>query len=125
MCLFSLRVGNEVGMLRVSERRLKDLRTKRLSSTPTSETYYDKQLQQLTETKTGVIPSFNFVGTLVKVPRWFIGIGIGLIIIGVLFYRLQHTNPLIPAGYLFFWGLLAVIGILLCHFYVSKTTFFI
>src|SRR5690625_122590 len=123
MFFFSIRLGNEVGMLRLIEKRLKDLRTKRLSSTPTIEKYYEKQFQQLTETKTEVIPSFNFVGTLVKVPRWFIGIGIGLIIIGVLFYRLQHTNPLIPAGYLFFGGLLAVIGILLPRFNISKRTF--
>src|SRR5690625_740190 len=123
MFFFSIRIGNEVGMLRLIEKRLKELRKKRLSSTKTIERLYQRPFRQMQEAPSTTLPMFKFDGALVKVPRWIIGIGGGLIIIGLLFFRLQETHPLVPVGYLFFGILFIIGGILLPRMKLMQRTF--
>lgn len=123
MFFFSIRIGNEVGMLRLVEKRLKELRAKRLSSLPIIQRQYEKPYRQLKETSTNVIEPFKFVGALVKIPRWFLILGVVLVIIGFLFYRLQNVHPLMITGYLFFGSLLVALGLFLPRTNLAKRTF--
>lgn len=112
MFFFSIRLGNEVGILRMIDQRLKNLRKKRLSSIKTVERLYEKKLQEIEQQSETVLPTFKFTGRLVKVPRWFILFGIGIVFASLLV--LMTRSPLnYEPGFTIFGALLIIIGIIL------------
>lgn len=113
MFFLSVRVGNEVGMLRLVEKNLKSLREKRLTSTLTLDRHFKKKFAQVQQRNHSLLPTYTFKGTLVKVPRWLVGIGVGLLIVGLLLPRIEGESEFIVNGYLIVGLVMLISGILL------------
>lgn len=121
---FSIRLGNEVGILRMIDQRLKKLRKKQLSSTKTVERLYKKELEQIEQKPIEILPTFKFIGTLVKVPRWFIILGLGIIFASLLV--IVTPSPLnYEPSFTVFGTILTVIGIILPKTKLTKRAIYL
>lgn len=118
----SVRVANDVGLFRLIDKRLKELRTKQLPSAPIIKMTYTKSLENNAANQPLEKP-YQFTGTLVKVARWILGFGISFIIVGFMFLQANYENHLLTICYIIFGLALTIVGLLLPTWRISKRAF--
>ena len=118
----SVRIANDVGLFRLIDKRLKELRAKQLPSTQVIKRSYKKALNTKVKNQPLAKP-YEFTGTLVKAARWLLGFGISFMIVGLLFLDAQYEYLTLTVGYLIFGATLTVVGLFLPRWRISKREF--